>query len=76
MRELLRVNMTNLTVAAEPVPEKWAKYGGRALTDATTRSRLMPTRSGPTQSSCSLQARSAAPRHQTAAGFPWVRRAR
>ena len=34
MRNLLRVNMTDLSVAAESVPEVWAKYGGRALTDA------------------------------------------
>ena len=34
MRNLLRVNMTDLSVTAEPVPEVWAKYGGRALTDA------------------------------------------
>ena len=34
MRSLLRVNMTDLSVAAEPVPDIWAKYGGRALTDA------------------------------------------
>jgi len=34
MRELLRVNMNDLSVKLEPVPEGWAKYGGRALTDA------------------------------------------
>jgi len=34
MRNLLRVNMTDLSVTAEPVPEAWARYGGRALTDA------------------------------------------
>ena len=34
MREILRVNMTELTASLEPVPEKWKKYGGRALTDA------------------------------------------
>jgi len=34
MRNLLRVNMTDLTVIAEPVPDACAKYGGRALTDA------------------------------------------
>ncbi|HET6351302.1 MAG TPA: aldehyde ferredoxin oxidoreductase C-terminal domain-containing protein [Coriobacteriia bacterium] len=34
MRELLRVNMADLSVKVEPVPEEWAKYGGRALTDA------------------------------------------
>jgi len=34
MKNLLRVNMADLSVTAEPVPEAWAKYGGRALTDA------------------------------------------
>jgi aldehyde:ferredoxin oxidoreductase len=34
MSSLLRVNMTDLSVTAEPVPDIWAKYGGRALTDA------------------------------------------
>jgi len=34
MREMLRVNMTELTTALEPVPERFSKYGGRALTDA------------------------------------------
>lgn len=34
MREILRVNMTDLSTSWEPVPEKWALYGGRALTDA------------------------------------------
>ncbi len=34
MRELLRVNMTDLSASLEPVPDRWNKYGGRALTDA------------------------------------------
>ena len=34
MKDLLRVNMTDLTATIEPVPAAWAKYGGRALTDA------------------------------------------
>jgi len=34
MKELLRVNMNDLSAILEPVPERWAKYGGRALTDA------------------------------------------
>ena len=34
MRELLRVNMTDLSVKLEAVPETYADYGGRALTDA------------------------------------------
>jgi len=34
MRQLLRVNMTDLSVTLEPVGEAYGKYGGRALTDA------------------------------------------
>jgi aldehyde:ferredoxin oxidoreductase len=34
MRHMLRVNMTDLVASAEPVPAAWARYGGRALTDA------------------------------------------
>jgi aldehyde:ferredoxin oxidoreductase len=39
MKSLLRVNMADLSLNVEPVPEAWAllfmkKYGGRALTDA------------------------------------------
>lgn len=34
MKDLLRVNMTDLTATIEPVPAAWARYGGRALTDA------------------------------------------
>lgn len=34
MREMLRVNMADLSIRTEPIPEKWANYGGRALTDA------------------------------------------
>ena len=34
MRTLLRVDMTDLSSTTEPVPEAWARYGGRALTDA------------------------------------------
>ena len=34
MRELMRVNMSDLSIKTEPLPEKWAKYGGRALTSA------------------------------------------
>lgn len=33
-RELLRVEMSDLSVTREPLPEKWRRYGGRALTDA------------------------------------------
>jgi aldehyde:ferredoxin oxidoreductase len=34
MRDILRVNMTDLSTSWEPLPEGWALYGGRALTDA------------------------------------------
>ncbi|MHB1477864.1 MAG: aldehyde ferredoxin oxidoreductase N-terminal domain-containing protein, partial [Coriobacteriia bacterium] len=34
MREILRVNMSTLEISREPLPEKWARYGGRALTSA------------------------------------------
>ena len=34
MREILRVNMIDLSTTWEPVPEAWQLYGGRALTDA------------------------------------------
>ncbi|MEL7667948.1 MAG: aldehyde ferredoxin oxidoreductase C-terminal domain-containing protein [Actinomycetota bacterium] len=34
MREILRVDMSTLTISREPLPEKWARYGGRALTSA------------------------------------------
>jgi aldehyde:ferredoxin oxidoreductase len=34
MREILRVDMSSLSVSREPLPEKWDRYGGRALTSA------------------------------------------
>ncbi|MDO8950466.1 MAG: aldehyde ferredoxin oxidoreductase C-terminal domain-containing protein [Actinomycetota bacterium] len=34
MRELMRVNMSDLSIKMEPLPAKWARYGGRALTSA------------------------------------------
>jgi aldehyde:ferredoxin oxidoreductase len=34
MRDILRVNMTDLSTSWEPVPDAWQLYGGRALTDA------------------------------------------
>jgi len=34
VRTILRVNMSDLSIKKEPLPEKWANYGGRALTDA------------------------------------------
>ena len=34
MRTILRVDMTSLTITKEPLPERWADFGGRALTSA------------------------------------------
>jgi aldehyde:ferredoxin oxidoreductase len=34
MNQLLRVNMGDLSIKVEPLPDKWSRYGGRALTDA------------------------------------------
>lgn len=34
MREILYVDMSTLSVERKPLPAKWARYGGRALTDA------------------------------------------
>jgi len=34
MGELLRIDMSDLSVTREPVPTEWHKYSGRALTDA------------------------------------------
>src|ERR1039458_610414 len=32
MDQILRINLSDLTVKSEPVPAAWAGYGGRALT--------------------------------------------
>ncbi len=42
MRKLLRVNMTNGTVTSEEIPEKWAAYGGRALTSTIIADKVPP----------------------------------
>ena len=42
MREILRVDMSSLSVSREPLPEKWDRYGGRALTDALVYSMVPP----------------------------------
>ena len=34
MRKVIRVDMSEQRVGTEPLPEKWERYGGRALTDA------------------------------------------
>ncbi|PKQ38544.1 MAG: aldehyde ferredoxin oxidoreductase [Actinobacteria bacterium HGW-Actinobacteria-1] len=34
MREIMRVNMSDLSIKLEPLPAGWARYGGRVLTSA------------------------------------------
>jgi aldehyde:ferredoxin oxidoreductase len=34
MRTIMRLDMSTLSTTTEPAPDKWARYGGRALTDA------------------------------------------
>ncbi len=41
--KIYRVNMTDLTVKADDVPEKWARLGGRALTSAIVAEEVLPT---------------------------------
>lgn len=41
--KILRVNMTTLTTAIEPVPEDWALLGGRALTSTVVAAEVPPT---------------------------------
>jgi len=43
MRKLLRVRMGELAVAAEDLPEKWVKLGGRALTSRIIAEEVPPT---------------------------------
>ncbi|MHB1342550.1 MAG: aldehyde ferredoxin oxidoreductase family protein [Coriobacteriia bacterium] len=43
MKKILRVNMADLSVKSEPFPEAWARYGGRALTDAILFAEVPPT---------------------------------
>jgi aldehyde:ferredoxin oxidoreductase len=42
MRYILRVNMSDLSVAKEDLPAAWARYGGRALTSAMVFSEVPP----------------------------------
>jgi aldehyde:ferredoxin oxidoreductase len=42
-RDLLRVNMSDLSITREPLPEGWRRYGGRALTDAIVFAEVPPT---------------------------------
>ncbi|MBS3956163.1 MAG: aldehyde ferredoxin oxidoreductase [Clostridiales bacterium] len=41
-RDILRVDMGNLSVIREPLPDAWHRYGGRALTDAIVFSEVPP----------------------------------
>jgi aldehyde:ferredoxin oxidoreductase len=43
MNKLIRVNMTNLSVTTEPVPEAWVGLGGRALTSTIVAAEVPPT---------------------------------
>ncbi len=40
---IVRVNMRTLEVKEEPLPEKWAAYGGRAMTSAIVSEEVPPT---------------------------------
>ena len=42
MGQILRINMSDLSVTNEPLPQKWARYGGRALTSAIVFSEVPP----------------------------------
>lgn len=43
MRYILRVNMSDLSTTKEDLPEKWIRYGGRALTSAIVFKEVPPT---------------------------------
>ncbi|MBS3974643.1 MAG: aldehyde ferredoxin oxidoreductase [Actinobacteria bacterium] len=43
MSQILRINMSDLSVTKEPLPQKWARYGGRALTSAIVFNEVSPT---------------------------------
>jgi aldehyde:ferredoxin oxidoreductase len=43
MREILYVDMSTLSIERKPLPEKWRRYGGRALTDAIVYDMVPPT---------------------------------
>ncbi len=42
MRDMLRVNMSDLSITREPVPGGWSRYGGRALTSAIVFNEVPP----------------------------------
>jgi aldehyde:ferredoxin oxidoreductase len=41
-KKILRINMSDLSAKYEPVPEKWARWAGRALTSAVTYDEVPP----------------------------------
>ena len=41
--KIYRVNMTNLTVSSEDVPEQWKGLGGRGLTSTIVAQEVKPT---------------------------------
>jgi len=43
MKDILYVDMATLTTERKPLPEKWARYAGRALTDAIVYEMVPPT---------------------------------
>lgn len=43
MRDILQVDMATLSTERIPLPERWARYGGRALTDAIVYDMVPPT---------------------------------
>lgn len=43
MQKVLRVNMSDLSITTEALPEAWARYGGRALTSAIVFTEVPPT---------------------------------
>jgi aldehyde:ferredoxin oxidoreductase len=40
---IVRVNMRTLKITEEPVPQKWAAFGGRAMTSAIVSEEVPPT---------------------------------
>jgi aldehyde:ferredoxin oxidoreductase len=43
MRDILYVDMSTLSIERKPLPEKWSRYGGRALTSAMVYDMVPPT---------------------------------
>ncbi len=41
-RDILRVDMGDLSITRQPLPDAWRRYGGRALTDAIVYSEVPP----------------------------------